>query len=810
MSFLTSRTRSARQGFGKPVLRKEDARLLIGGGRYSDDMNLPGQAYASLVRSPHAHAWIRRIDAVAALAVPGVIAVLTGADAVADGLQPIPHRPVPSNPHEIPLGSRDPSAFFLAPHPPLPADRARFVGEAVAMVVAETPQAARDGAERVVVQYQALPAVTATADAARADAPLVWAESTSNVCVDTGAGDLAAADAAFARAAHVVRLDTWVQRVTGVPMEPRAALGVYDAVSGRYTLHAGAGGVQRLRSDLAGTLGVAESAVRAVSGEVGGNFGTRNSFYPEFTLVAWAARRLGRPVKWTCERQEAFLSDYQGRDLVSQVELALDAEGTFLALRGVNTSNVGAHAVSFVPLAKGRELASTVYHIPAAHLRARAVLSNTAPTTAYRSAGRPEVMFVMERLIDLAARRHGFDRLQLRRRNLISPLVMPYRNPFGIVYDSGDYAAVQDRAVALADWAGFEARRAAARRRGRYRGIGLANYIEIATGMPRECARITVRPERRIDVVIGTLSAGQGHETSFAQLVAEWFDVELEQVRLIAGDTDLAPVGGGSHSGRSMRLGGVVMARASDQIVDRGKRLAAWLLEAAEADVDFAGRRFTVKGTDRSLDLFDVAAAALRDDAPEPLRGPLEGSADETMSTPSFPYGCAVCEVEIDPGTGVVEIARYTSVDDVGRAINPMIVHGQTHGGIAQGVGQALWEHCHYDAGSGQMQSATFMEYAMPRADMLPAFTTEISEVPSTSNPLGLRGGGEGGTTPALGAVVNAIVDALSELGVEHIELPATPERVWRAIRAAQPRTSPGSPAPSRPPAVPPDPDLVL
>jgi len=408
----------------------------------------------------------------------------------------------------------------------------------------------------------------------------------------------------------------------------------------------------------------------------------------------------------------------------------------------------------------------------------------------YRSAGRPEVMFVMERLIDLASRRHGFDRVELRRRNLVPSGAMPYRNPLGMLYDSGDYPTVQDRAVALADWAGFEDRRVEARRRGRYRGTGMANYIELNSGAPRERAEITVRPEGRIDVVIGTLSAGQGHETSFAQLIAEWFGVDLEQVRVITGDTDLVAVGGGSSSGRSMRLGGVVMARASAQIVDKGRRIAAWLLEAAEADIDFSSRRFTVKGTDRSVGLFEAAAAALRADAPEALRGPLEGTGDETMSVPSFPYGCAVCEVEVDPETGVVELVRYTSVDDVGRAVNPMIVHGQTHGGIAQGVGQALWERCHYDAETGQMESATFMDYAVPRADALPAFTTEISEVPSTSNPLGLRGGGEGGTTPALGAVVNAIVDALAELGVEHIEMPATPERVWRALHAARPRVS--------------------
>ncbi len=785
MSFLDSRTRSARDGFGRPVRRKEDARLLTGAGCYSDDVNEPGQAYACMVRSPHAHARIRRIDTAHALATPGVIAVLTGSDAAADGLRPIPHRPVPTNPHEVPLKSRDGSEFFIAPHPALPADRARCVGEAVAMVIAETAAAARDGAEGVVVEWEPLPAVTLSTDAAAADAPRVWDDAKSNVCVDSEAGDAVAADAAFRRAAHVVRLETQVNRVTGVPMEPRAALSLYDEATGRYTLYAGGGGSHRLKADLAGVLGVAQSAVRVVARDVGGNYGTRNSFYPEFALVAWAARRLRRPVKWTCERREAMLSDYQSRDLVSHLELALDVDGNFLAMRGVNTSNVGAHAISFTPLAKGIGVSPSVYRIPAVAMRGRAVLSHTAPTTPYRSAGRPEVIFVIERLIDLAARRHGFDRVEIRRRNLVPSSAMPYRNPLGLVYDSGDYAAAQDRVLGLADWAGFETRRADARRRGRYRGIGLANYVELNTGVPRERAEITVAPEGRIDVILGTLSAGQGHETSFAQLVAEWFDVGLDQVRLLTGDTDVAVVGGGSHSGRSMRLGAIVMAKASDAIVDKGRRIAAWLLEAAEADIDFAARRFTVKGTDRAVDLFDVAAAGLRPDAPAALRGPLAGASEETMPVPSYPYGCAVCELEVDPETGAVEIVRYTTVDDVGRAVNPLILHGQTHGGIAAGVGQAMWELCAYDRATGQMQSATFMDYVLPRADTLPMFTTEISEVPSTSNPLGLRGGGEGGTTPALAAVVNAIVDALAELGVEHLEMPATPERVWRAITEA-------------------------
>src|SRR5438094_990185 len=783
MSFLQSRTRAANEGFGKPVLRQEDARLLVGGGCYSDDVNLPGQAYACFVRSPHAHARIGRIDTGAALATPEVIAVLTGEDAVADGMRPLTHSPMPGNPHEEMVRPGDVS--FIAPHPSIPAGRVGVLGEVVAVVVAATPAAARDGAERITVDWVPLPAVTASITAAASDAPVLYEGMSSNVCVDSEGGDAAAVDAAFGRAAHVVRFETWVHRVTGVPMEPRAAVGVWDPASGRYTVHAGAGGLGRTQTGVAGALGVPESAVRVMAGDVGGNFGTRNSCYPEFALVAWAARRVGRPVKWTSERREAFLADYHGRDLAVRAELALDAQGRFLALRAANTSNVGAHAVSFHPLNKGMALTGTVYRVPAVSIRGRAVVTNTSPTTPYRSAGRPEIMFVTERLIDLAARRHGFDRLELRRKNLVPASAMPYRNGFGVVYDSGDYRAALDRTVELADWKGFEARRAEARRRGRYRGIGVANYLELNTGAPRERAVITVRPDERIDVVIGTLSSGQGHETSFAQLIVEWFGVDLDRVSVITGDTELAPVGGGSHSGRSMRQAGVVMAAAGDQIIERGVQLAAWLLEASEVDIEFARGRFGVKGTDRSVGIFEVARAALRADAPAGLGGPLAGESDQTNPVPSFPYGCAVCEVEVDPDAGVVDVVRWTCVDDCGRAVNPMILHGQTHGGIAAGVGQALWEDCHY-ASDGQMLAATFMDYALPRADSLPNFTTEISEVPSTTNPLGLRGGGEGGTTPALAATINAVVDALAELGVEHMEMPATPERVWRAMREAR------------------------
>jgi len=735
---------------GKPLPRKEDERLLSGRGAFTDDLSLPGEAHACIVRSPHAHARIRAIDSTAALAVPGVLAVLVGSDAAADGLKPIPFRPISPNPHEVPLKGSFP------PFPVLSADEVCFVGEAVAVVVAETRALARDAAERVEVDYQPL-------------------ELADHACVDIEVGDAAAVAAAFAGAAHVVRFETRLNRVTGVPLEPRCTLAVYEA--GRYTLHATSAWVQRHRADLATVLGVPEDAVRVVTRELGGSYGTRNNFYPEYALTAWAAKRVGRPVKCLLERHECFLSDDHSRDLAVQAELALDREGRFLAFRTFNTSNLGAHAISTVPLSKGVGVSTSVYRVPAVQARARAVLSNTTPTSAYRAAGRPEVMFVIERLIDLAARRHGFDRLELRRRNLVLAAAMPWRNPFGLVYDSGDYAAAQERAARTADWAGFEARRAEAKRRGRCRGIGIANYIELNTGAPREQAEITVRPEGRIDLVLGTLSSGQGHETSFAQLLADWLSVDPAQVRLLAGDSDVATVGGGTHSGRSMRMGAAVMRRASDLAIEQGKQLAADRLEAAAADIEFVAGRFTVKGTDRSVGLFDVGA--------------LRGVYDESTPLPSFAYGSAVCEVEIDPETGVVEVVRHTNVDDCGRAINPLILHGQAHGGMAAGIGQALLERCVYEPESGQLQTATLMDYPLARADELPMFTTEISEVPSTTHPLGLRGGGEGGTTPALGAVANAIADALAPLGVEHVELPATPERVWRAIReAALPRTS--------------------
>ena len=725
---------------GKAVPRKEDDRLLRGAGCYADDWSLPGQVHACMVRSPHAHARILSIGK----RVPGVLAVLTGEDAAADGLAPIPTKPVTVNPHEVKLTNRDGSPFHIPPYPVLPTDEVRFVGEVVAMVIAETPHAAKDGADAVQVDYAVLPLE-------------------SSVLVDAEVGDAAAVDAAFERAAHVVQLDTTINRVTGVPLELRAVAASYE--NGRYTIHAPSGGVQRFRSDAAAALGVPESAVRFVARDVGGSYGTRNYICPEIPLVAWAAKRLGRPVKWRAERQECFLSDDHARDLSVQAELALDAEGNFLALRSANTSNVGAHAVSYIPLTKGVGVATSVYHLPCAAFRARAVASNTTPTSPYRAAGRPEVMYVIERLIDLAARRHGFDRARLRERNLVRRF--PYRNPQGLVYDSGDYPAVQARALELSDWKNVGERKAESRSRGRLRGIGMAHYIELNTGAPRERARLTVQSDGTVDVVLGTLSSGQGHETSFAQLVAEWLGVDFSRIRLLSGDTDVSPVGGGTHSGRSMRMGAVVIFNGCNQIIERGKQAASETLEVSAADIEFSSGRFIVKGTDRGIGLFDLA--------------PLAGEHDDTVPLPSYAFGCAVCELEVEPETGLVEIIRYTSVDDVGRAVNPLILHGQAHGGIVAGVGQALMERIVYDPDTGQLLSASFMDYAMPRADQFPFFTTDISEVPATTHPLGMRGGGEGGTTPSLATVANAVCDAL---GIEHIDLPATPERVWRKINA--------------------------
>lgn len=782
---------------GQEVRRKEDDRLVTGRGQYADDLRFDGCAYLALARSPHAHARIAAIDVEAARAAPGVLAVFTGADLAAAGIGPIPHAVGSSRVGaDVGLANADGSERSQTPHHPLPLDRVRFVGEAYAAIVAETVEAAKDALELVEVSWEDLPAVVHAVGALEPGAPELWPRVPANLGLDATIGDGAGTQAAFASAAHVVSFESQVQRVTGVHLEPRSAAATFDPQSGRYTVHASGGaGVVLLRDQIAGSLGVPPERVRVMAPrDVGGNFGTRNALYPDFVVLAHAARTVGRPVRQVVERQEAFLSDYQGRDLHVRAELALDANGRFTGFRSVNTSNIGAHAVSYVALNKGAQLMTSLYRVPAAHVRARAALSNTPPTIPYRSAGRPEAMYAIERMIDLAARRFGFDRVELRRRNMIPANAFPYENPFGIAYDSGDHVAAMDKALELADWNGFPARRAASRARGMCRGIGLSNYIEGTSGMPRERTEIRVLPQdRTIDLVIGTQNTGQGHETAFAQLAASWLGVSTDCVAMRAGDTDFVSAGGGSHSGRSLRFASIVIRKASDEIVARGRDVFAALCNAPVAEVIFEDGHFRLPATNRVMHLFEVAQASQDDGTlPVHLRGGLSAVADEVTSGLAFPYGAAVCEVEVDPATGVVEIVRYTSVDDVGRALNPMIVDGQTHGGIVQGVGQAMREWACYDAASGQSLSASLMDYGLSRADDFPSFTTHISEVPATSHPLGFRPGGEGGTTPSLGVTINAIVDALSEFGVEHIEMPATPLRVWEAIRAARGDTALG------------------
>jgi carbon-monoxide dehydrogenase large subunit len=775
---------------GRPLPRKEDARLITGAGRFTDDFSAPGQCHAAMVRSPHPHARIRGLNLSRARAMPGVLGVYSGADCLADKLAPIPHDPLPKTRYDMKLHAPGGGAVFIGPHMLLPADRARHAGEPVAMVVAETFAQALDAAEAVEVDYEVLPFVLQSEEAMEPGAPPVWDETPQNILIDTRFGDAEATDRAFATADHIVAMDIYIARVTGVPIEPRSALAEYDAASGRYTLHAGSGGAVRQKNELAAVLGIAPDRLRVLSYDVGGNFGTRNRIFVEFGLALWAAGKLRRPVKFTATRSECFLSDYQGRDLVTKVELAIREDGRFLGLRATNISNVGARCVSLSPLSKGAGLITGSYDIPAASLRALAVFTNTTPTNAYRSSGRPEVNFAIERLVDAAAAQLGIDRVALRRKNLVRPDRMPYRNAVGMVYDSGRYRENMDTAMAMADWKGFAVRRRDARRRGKLAGLGLANYVESSIGAPKEEAQIKVRPEGRVDVVIGTQPSGQGHETSFAQVVSDLIGVPVEKVEIILGDTDIVRVGGGSHSGRSMRHAATLFSKGAADLIDKGRRIAAAVLETSPDRIAFTDGRFVSRETNRSFDMFELAAEAARleraGELAKDLAGGLAVVADHEMHDPVFPNGCVVCEVEVDPETGEVAITRYACVDDVGRCINPLIVDGQTHGAIAQGVGQAMWEQIHLDPGSGQLLSGSLMDYGMPRADVLPSFTTRIAEVLSPTNPLGIKAGGEGGTTAAPAVIISAIVDALREFGVRDVTMPATPDRIWKLIRDAK------------------------
>src|SRR5882757_2455529 len=768
---------------GHPIWRKEDARLLTGKGRYTDDFSLPRQTFSAMVRSPHAHARIVRIDTGAAKAMPGVLLVLTGEDCKADAIKPIPHSPVPSTNFDLKLTARGGKPVFPGRHMLLPADRARYAGEPVAMVVAETRAQAMNAAEAVEVEYEELPYTVITEDALEAGHAPLWDETPDNVLVDCTFGDKDATDRAFANATHVVTSKFNIARVTAVTMELRSALGDYDKETGRYTLYCGGGGAVKQKAEMAGILGIPDEKVRVLSYDIGGNFGSRNRPYVEYGLVVWAAGKIKRPVKYTATRSEAFLTDYQGRDLLVDIEAAFDESGKILAMRSDNLSNVGSHCVSLSPLSKGSGLITGSYDIPAAHLRSRAVFTNTMPTNAYRSSGRPEVTFAIERMMDKAADQLGMDRIRLRRKNLIRPKAMPYRNAVGMLYDSGTYEANMDLAMKLADVEGFKQRKREAKKRGKLLGLGLSNYVESSIGAPKERTEITVKPNGVVDVVIGTQPSGQGHETSFAQVVADLIAVPVQCINIIIGDTDIVSVGGGSHSGRSMRHAATVIAKGVPELIAKGKQITALVLGAPVDKVEFTDGRFSSPTSNQSFDFLELAKETARVTLPPELKAGLAIAADNEMHDPVFPNGCAICEIEIDPDTGHPQITRYSCVDDVGRCINPLIVHGQTHGGIAQGVGQAMWEQCYVDPSSGQPLTGSFMDYGLPHAHTLPSFKAEIVEVLSPTNPLGIKAGGEGGTTPALAVIVSGVVDALRDYGIRDITMPATPYAIWQAIQ---------------------------
>ncbi|HXJ81175.1 MAG TPA: xanthine dehydrogenase family protein molybdopterin-binding subunit [Candidatus Methylomirabilis sp.] len=767
-------------GIGQAVTRFEDQRLLRGEGHFQNDVNLPGQCHAVIVRSVHAHARIRSIDTHAARHAPGVVAVFTGADLARDRLGTMKMTLKRKRP--------DGSPMFAPPHRGLAQDRVRYVGDPIAVVIAETLAQAEDGAELVRIDYEPLPSVTSTADAI-GGAP-VWDECPDNASNLFEVGDKAATDAAFSAAHRVIRRRYVISRVHAQYLEPRGALGVYDPGEDRYTLYADVQYPHRVRTALASNIfNVPEHQIRVIAGDVGGGFGTKGWQYPEHRLVLWAARKIRRPVKWTCERREAIPADEHARDNVTEAELALDAEGRFLALRVRTLANVGAYVSS------DRNLLATfsnvftlvgVYAFPTAHVQVTSVLTNTNSTAPYRGAGRPEATYVIERLIDDAARELGFDRVELRMRNLIPSGAMPYRTPLGMTYDCGDFERNMADAVKLADIAGFSGRREASRARGLLRGLGIVNAIERAAGAQPEFAEIRFSPGGSVTVLMGTKNQGQGHETTFKQILHERLGLDPAEVRYIDGDTDRVAFGMGTMGSRSTVVGGTALWTAADKVIAKGKKVAAKLLEAAEADIVFAGGRFTVAGTDRAVTLKEVARAAFQ---PGQLPPGLEPGLYETGTfspkQDTWPNGCHVCEVEVDPDTGAVTLVGYVIIDDVGTVINPLTLKGQIHGGVAQGVGQALMEQVVYEEESGQLLTASFMDYAMPRADTLCDMRIQSNPVPTKLNPMGAKGAGEAGTVGALPAVICAVVDALAPLGVRDFDMPATSARVWHAIQNA-------------------------
>jgi carbon-monoxide dehydrogenase large subunit len=777
----TETTSGARFGSDRSAIRSEDEPLVTGRGRFTDDIALPGQAHAAFVRAPVAPADIGPIDIAAAARMPGVIAVITGQDLAAENIGAIP--PVAS------FSGRDGKPMFQARMPVLAAERVRYVGEAVAMVVAETAHQAQDAAEAVEVRFDPLPAASDIARAMAPGAPALWAEAPGNVALDWEDGDAAAVDQAFGRAAHVEHVRLIDTRLAPSAMEPRAAIASFDAQSERYTLIAPTQGVAVVRKVLAeGVFNVAPDRIRIVTYDVGGGFGMKVQAYAEYAALMIAARRTGRPVRWCASRMESFLTDTHGRDGVLEGELALDAGGRFLALRVRTWVGIGAYTSTFAAIfatANTKNCLSSVYVVPAVHIGVKMVLTAAVPLGPYRGAGRPEAIYLIERLIDAAATAMHIDRAELRRRNMIPAAAMPFRTPNGPVYDSGDFAALMDRTLGLADWDGFAARRAASERNGKLRGIGIGCFLEVAGGILDETVDLRFEPDRKVALRTGAQAMGQGHLSTFVPLVAGRLGIDASEVRLVEGDSDEVPAGTPSVASRSIMMAGSATALACDQAIEKGRRATAHLFEADVADVEFADGVFRVAGTDRAVAILDLAQRLRDDTMPEDLAGGLDSVAKFTSPQMSFPNGCHVCEVEVDPDTGAVAVMAYTAVDDVGNVLHETIVEGQIHGGVAQGLGQILGEHVIYDA-DGQLVTASFMDYPMPRAADLPPLSVHHHVVPCTTNPLGAKGAGESGVAGSLPSAVNAVLDALASRGVTHLDLPMTPPRVWSALRGAQ------------------------
>ena len=767
-------------GIGQTVHRKEDPKFLRGRGRYVSDMVLPRQTYAVFVYSNTAHADIKSIDTAAAEAAPGVVAVLTGKDYVADGMGPT-GGVMPED-----MGGPPGHRTF---HMPMALDRVRFVGERVAVVIAESENQARDAADLVNVEYGDLPCVVTAEDAVKDGAPLVHDEAANNTSFTLRLGNADETEAAFKRAHHITRLHLHNNRLDAVTMEPRGCLGEFDFSTGRLTFYTSTQNVHGIRQGLSQqNLKVPESMIRVVAKDVGGGFGMKGHVYPEEAIVAWSCKRVERPVKWIGTRSETLMGDDHGRDMTVNAELAMDENGKFIGLRWNGLHNVGAYVegAGAVPVLFAVKLAPTVYNIPAVDVINKAVFTNTSPTVPYRGAGRPEAVYIMERLIDKAARETGIDRGELRRLNFIVPDEMPHATQTGWTYDTGDYATAMDKCQAMSDWDGYEARKAESEARGMIRGRGLVYYVD-NTGIFNERMEIRFDPSGTVTVISGVLSHGQGHETSFSQMVSEWLGVPFEDIRLSQADTDEVAIGRGTYASRSTMVGGSALRAAADDVIERGKKFAAHFMEADAADIEFAEGKFVVAGTDKEMPLKQIAQMSfIPVHLPsEELGVGLRGEGAFAAEVPSFPNGCHIAEVEVDPETGAVRIDRYNVVDDIGTVINPMLAQAQIHGGVVQGVGQALLEDLVYDRDSGQLVAGSFMDYGMPRADTMPEIKVDFSPVRSKSNPIGAKGVGEGGTVAGTPTVVNAILDALAPMGVEAIDTPVTPQRVWSALNAA-------------------------